>query len=114
MPPPQLCYDKLPHHVHLRLAWETRLVLINEFLKRTHNGKKKKKKRLSSISQPERSAKPTYETLTEDGGLLVVEVAQTQSCHAAGGRALGASNASVSAAVLRGGRIGGNRLPFHS
>lgn len=34
------------------------------------------KKCLPSISQYERSTKPTYETLTEDGGLLVVEVTQ--------------------------------------
>lgn len=34
------------------------------------------KKSLSSISQYERSTKPTYETLTEDGGLLVVDVTQ--------------------------------------
>ena len=36
------------------------------------------------------------------------------SCHAAGRRALGASNAGVGAAVLRGGRVGGDRLSFCS
>lgn len=34
----------------------------------------KKKKSLSSISQYERSTKPTFETLTEDGSPPVVEV----------------------------------------
>lgn len=34
------------------------------------------KKCFSGISQCETSTKPTYETLTEDGGLLVVEVTQ--------------------------------------
>lgn len=37
VPPPQ--FYILPHHVYLRL--ETRLVLFNEILKRTHDGKKK-------------------------------------------------------------------------
>lgn len=34
------------------------------------------------------------------------------SCHAAGWCALGASNAGVGTAVLRGGRVGGNWLSF--
>lgn len=45
--------------------------------------------------------------------LLVVEITII-SCHAASRCALGASNARVGAAVLRGGRVGGNRLSFCS
>lgn len=36
----------------------------------------------------------------------------TISCHAAGGRALGAADAGVGATVLRGGQVGGDRLSF--
>lgn len=34
------------------------------------------------------------------------------SCHAAGWGALGAADAGVGATVLRGGRVGGDRLSF--
>lgn len=44
---------------------------------------------------------------------LVVDISII-SCHAAGRRALGASNACISAAVLGGGRVVGNRLSFCS
>lgn len=88
---------------------KTWVALFNDNLK----GGKEGKNAFWALLKNTKAQNPYRWLWREMVALLVVEITII-SCHAAGRCALGASNACVGAAVLRGGRVGGNRLSFCS